>query len=166
MGNGGFCLNTKDKENDIINTLQFPTKEDQKLFANNSTNELINHSNPTINIIYPNYYTNNNNNTNFINTNYRKYFKSYTNKLQDESTNINLSTNINNTIKHSIQTELSPENNFIFLPLGDKYEGEILNNKPHGQGKYYSATGEIRKGSFNNGQLNGKGIMNLINGVY
>ena len=58
------------------------------------------------------------------------------------------------------------ENNFIFLPFGDKYEGEILNNKPHGQGKYYSATGEIREGTFFNGQLNGKGRMNLTNGVY
>ena len=64
---GGLCINTKENHDDIMNTLQFQPnqKEEHKLFANNSPNEFLNHSNPTINIIYPNYYTNNNNNTNY-----------------------------------------------------------------------------------------------------
>ena len=102
MGNGSFCLNSKEPINDKINTLHFQNslKETQKLFSKNVQNDYFNHTNPTINIIYPNYYTNNNNNSNVFTINSRKWYKASTNAKQDDST-IYLS-NINNIMKDPI----------------------------------------------------------------
>ena len=59
-------------------------------------------------------------------------------------------TNNNFNIKNS-------DHNLLNLPPGDKYEGEVANNKPNGKGIYYSITGEIKEGEFIEGRLNGKG---------
>ena len=58
------------------------------------------------------------------------------------------------------------EESVLNLPFGDKYEGEVRNNKPNGKGIYYSITGEIKEGTFIDGHLNGKGKMNLNNGFF
>ncbi len=171
MGNGSICVNTKEYLNERNNTLQYPShsKEQQNLFTN-SIGDYYNLTHPTNNIVYPNYY----NNANFITINSRKWYKAAPKKG-----NSSPFTNHNNNFyirEKSFISEISQQdtksknlntnnnvnkNNFIFLPFGDKYEGELYNNKPHGKGKYYSASGEIREGIFINGQLNGKGKMNL-----
>ena len=161
-------MNRNEIFNERKNTFQFPNniKEEQKLFQNQSVNEFYPNSSQGINIVYPNLYSTNNN-TSYITSNTRKWFKASPgkNSIIENLNNINNTITNNNTLKKVMTTEIS-ENNFLFLPIGDKYEGEILNNKPHGHGKYYSATGEIREGTFFNGQLNGKGRMNLTNGVF
>ena len=43
---------------------------------------------------------------------------------------------MNNSINKLMNSELS-DNNCLLLPFGDKYEGEVLNNMPHGKGKYF-----------------------------
>ena len=77
---------------------------------------------------------------------------------------------ITNSIFNSTNNNLNsnnPDNNILLnLPQGDKYEGEISNNKPNGKGVYYSITGEIKDGFFIDGHLNGKGKMTLNNGFY
>ena len=169
MGNGNICVNTKDYLNDRKFTLQYPShsKEEQKLFPNNYTIDCYNNTNGNKNIIYPNYY----NNSNFITINSRKWFKAApkkNNNADSPYTNMNFSIKEQSLYSEASQHEYNNNinnNNFVFLPFGDKYEGDIYNNKPHGKGKYYSATGEIREGTFINGQLSGKGKMNLCNGI-
>ena len=66
MGNGSICVNSKEYLNERKYTLQYPShsKEEQKLFQNN-IGEFYNFTNPTNNIMYPNYY----NNSNFVTIN-------------------------------------------------------------------------------------------------
>ena len=71
----------------------------------------------------------------------------------------------NNSLNY-INTNNLPEGNMLNIPLGDKYEGDMKNNKPNGKGKYYSITGEIREGEFIDGKLNGQGKMTLSNGFF
>ena len=79
--------------------------------------------------------------------------------LSSNSNSIITNTNNNFNIKSS-------DNNILYLPPGDKYEGEVVNNKPNGKGIYYSITGEIKEGEFIDGRLNGKGKMTLNNGFF
>ena len=48
--------------------------------------------------------------------------------------------------------------------LGSKYEGEMQQNWPHGEGTYTYANGVVYKGSFDKGNFHGKGILTYING--
>ena len=177
MGNGNICVNSRDYVNDRQFTLQHPkySKDMKNLFVNNIPSDYYNQANPSSNkIICQNFF----NNSNFITINSRKWFKAAPKK------NINSLISYNyynfNLKEQSFQSEelqqedktkiidnnINKHDNLIVLPLGDKYEGELYNNKPQGYGKYYSATGVIREGFFINGQLNGKGKMNLNNGIY
>ena len=45
-----------------------------------------------------------------------------------------------------------------------KYDGEFVNNKPEGKGKYYYENGEYYIGEFKNGLRNGEGILYYKNG--
>ena len=54
--------------------------------------------------------------------------------------------------------------NFILLPNGNKYEGELKNGKFHGQGKYTFSNGNIYEGEFNNGKWEGQGKYSFSNG--
>ena len=71
----------------------------------------------------------------------------------------------NNSLNY-INTNNIPESQMLNIPLGDKYEGEMKNNKPHGKGIYHSITGEIKEGEFIDGKLNGQGKMTLSNGFF
>ena len=79
---------------------------------------------------------------------------SYSNKNENNEIFNNLKKGNNNNIR------------FLNLSNGDKYEGEIINNKPNGKGIYYSLNGEIKEGTFLDGHLNGKGKMTLNNGFF
>ena len=180
MGKGNLCANSKDLLHERRNTLQFPShsKEEQKLFST-IINENYNNTNPPSNLVFQNYY----NNSNFITINSRKWYNGAPKKNIESSfisNNNNYILNLYNNKENSFELDtLHQENkfksvnetinknkNYIFLPFGDKYEGDLFNNKPHGKGKYFSSSGEIREGTFINGQLNGKGKMNLSNGIY
>ena len=52
----------------------------------------------------------------------------------------------------------------IFLPNGDKYEGEFKNEKFHGQGKYSFSNGNIYEGKFKDGKSYGLGSFTLPDG--
>ena len=71
----------------------------------------------------------------------------------------------NNSINY-INSNNLPETPMLNIPLGDKYEGEMKNNRPFGKGIYHSITGEIREGEFIDGKLNGPGKMTLSNGFF
>ena len=163
MGNSGICLSNRNIDNEKVNTLKIITnqKEDEIVYSQNPYNDYYNPSQQTGNIIYNNYYTNSNNNYN-----YRNLKNKQKEKEKEETTNTNLNNNMSihtkNNLNEQTQTELSPENNFVYLPLGDKYEGEILNNRPHGKGKYISSTGEIREGNF----IKGKLISNFLKKIF
>ena len=71
----------------------------------------------------------------------------------------------NNSLNY-INPNNIPDAQILNIPLGDKYEGEMKNNKPNGKGIYYSITGEIKEGEFMDGKLNGQGKMTLSNGFF
>ena len=71
----------------------------------------------------------------------------------------------NNSLNY-INSNNLPETQMLNIPLGDKYEGEMKNNKPNGKGIYHSITGEIKEGEFIDGKLNGSGKMTLSNGFF
>ena len=50
------------------------------------------------------------------------------------------------------------------FPNGDKYEGEVENNKLNGKGKYYFSEGGYIKGEFIDGFLNGQGERKFVDG--
>ena len=158
MGNGSICVNSKDYINERKNTLQYPShsKEEQKLFANKIISDYYNNTSPQNNIICPNFY----NNSNFITINSRKWYNAAPKKNLDSYYNNNIYNF--NPKEQSFESDIfhqenklnnNSNNNIIFLPFGDKYEGDLFNNKPHGKGKYYSASGEIREGIFINGKF-------------
>ena len=126
--------------------------------------------------VYDNYYRN----INLINSNYfsinptnppetsRKWHNCV---LQKSSTEVFLGrasdvSSYNNSVNYTNIVNANNNNNSLNLPMGDKYEGEIKDNKPNGKGIYYSITGEIREGIFIDGHLNGKGKMTLNNGFF
>ena len=171
MGIQNYCTCSKDYGEKNF-TLQ-PTNE-----AKNS----IESQTPKSNLkIYDNLY----NNINLINSNYfsinpthhnndpRKFWKNCvpqkgsaevffgrTSEISSFSNSI-YTVNNNNLNSNNIH-----ENNILNLPYGDKYEGEINNNKPNGKGIYYSIMGEIKEGNFVDGRLNGHGKMTLNNGFF
>ncbi len=49
---------------------------------------------------------------------------------------------------------------------GDRYEGEIRGNKPHGKGTYISKDGIMYIGDFKDGKRNGHGILNWTSGLH
>ena len=61
----------------------------------------------------------------------------------------------------TIKDKEKDNNNTLNLPIGDKYEGEIQDQKPHGKGKYISSDGKIREGIFEKGLLKGEGKITL-----
>ena len=127
MGNAALCTYCKEIFNEKSNTYQIPSQfiEEQKKID-------IQPDNQNINIIYPNYYTNNNidrSPTHYNALNCLKYKGISPIKTSPEE-NSNMHITDNNCTKNLMNTELS-ENKSVFLPLGDKYEGELLNHKPH-----------------------------------
>jgi len=50
------------------------------------------------------------------------------------------------------------------LKNGDKYEGELKDDKPHGKGIYYLANGNRYEGEFEEGKKHGKGRMYRVGG--
>ena len=52
----------------------------------------------------------------------------------------------------------------MYYPNGDKYEGDFINNKAEGNGKYIMKDGIYYIGQFKNYLRNGKGIMYYPNG--
>ena len=170
MGAEGYCYFPKDYGEKNF-TLQ-PKKDDK------NQNSKIQSSRVNL---YDNYY----HNINLINSNYfsisptnnnetsRKWKNCVPQKNSNEifygrSSDVSSNNNIlnNENIYNNEDINKNINNNAINLPLGDKYEGEIKNNKPNGKGIYYSVTGEIKEGTFVNGLLNGKGKMTLNNGLF
>ena len=49
---------------------------------------------------------------------------------------------------------------------GGIYDGELLNNWPHGRGKYTFENGNVYEGEFHQGDFHGQGRMNFGNGGY
>jgi len=49
-------------------------------------------------------------------------------------------------------------------PTGERYEGEMLNFQPHGEGKFTTKAGAGYTGGFAEGQFHGQGTMNFANG--
>lgn len=45
---------------------------------------------------------------------------------------------------------------------GDSYDGEMRSNKPHGYGQLVSPNGCVRVGKFENGNMNGKGVIRFV----
>ena len=107
MGNGNICVHSGDDLNERKFTLQYPShsKEEQNLFTNNMPFEYYNNTNPTNNIIIPNYY----NNSNFITINSRKWYKAAPKKTFESQFN---STNYNFNFKEqSFESETSQREN-------------------------------------------------------
>ena len=171
MGADGYCSFSKDYGEKIITMSK---KEDKDI---NKKSKL---KNSSINL-YDNYYRN----INLINSNYfsisptnngetsRKWQNCIPQKNSNEMflgrpSNISCNNNLNsdNILISKDLNNLKSNYNTLNLPLGDKYEGEICNNKPNGKGIYYSITGEIKEGTFVDGHLNGKGKMTLNNGFF
>ena len=147
MGNGSLCNNNRDLMLEQKFTVQNSIHPKEELTDNNGMNN--------INSDTSDYYIKNS----------RKWFKA---ALKKEDNPIYIS---NNTFKEEYICQNKEDinkikNRIFFLPYGDKYEGEVVNNQPNGKGKYFTATGEIREGPFINGKLNGKGKMNLPNGIF
>ena len=58
-------------------------------------------------------------------------------------------------------------NDFFLLILynvGDVYEGEYVNEKKHGKGKYTSANGDVYEGDFVEGKKCGQGVFTYSSG--
>lgn len=62
------------------------------------------------------------------------------------------------------QPKVSTHDDFHRLPNGDKYAGEIVNNKPHGEGVYIFAGGNQYAGEFKNGKPHGIGKFTFSTG--
>ncbi len=172
MGVEGYCTCTKDygEKNFTLSNNNDDKKVTQKKKENNLKKSLK---------VYDNYFSN----VNLINSNYfsinpTNHPPETTRKWQNcifqkSSTEVFLGrvsdvSSYNNSINYTNPSLLNTNNNnnSMNLPMGDKYEGEIKNNKPNGKGIYYSITGEIREGIFIDGHLNGKGKMTLNNGFF
>ena len=53
----------------------------------------------------------------------------------------------------------------LYYPNGNiQYEGDWVNNKKEGNGKYILEDGEYYKGEWKNGSINGKGTLYYSNG--
>ena len=57
----------------------------------------------------------------------------------------------------SIQTWTNCQGSHTYSDSGDKYIGEFLNNKRHGQGVYYYSSGAKYVGDFKDGEPHGQG---------
>ena len=62
------------------------------------------------------------------------------------------------------QPKVSANDDFHRLPNGDKYAGDIVNNKPHGEGVYIFAGGNRYAGEFKNGKPHGIGAFTFSTG--
>lgn len=52
----------------------------------------------------------------------------------------------------------------IVFKNGDLYEGQVLNEQPHGKGKYKFSNGSHYQGEFKNGKFHGQGrLVDLFN---
>ena len=169
MGVEGYCTCSKDVGEKV---LTFQSTNDNKEIQNSPA------KNTRINL-YDNFYNNNINlkNSNVFsvnsNINNNETSRKWQNCVpQKNSTEIfigrasDVSYNINNENNNSLNSNTEKNNNLLNLPLGDKYDGEIKDNKPNGKGIYYSISGEIKEGIFKDGLLNGKGKMTLNNGFF
>ena len=168
MGVEGYCSCSKDIGEKI---LTFQNTNDNKEMPNSDL------KNSRMNL-YDNFYNNNINlktsNTFGINTNNNiESSRKWQNCVPQKNTNeifigraSDISYNNNIESNNSLNTNTEKNSNILNLPIGDKYEGEIKDNKPNGKGIYYSITGEIKEGIFKDGLLNGKGKMTLNNGFF
>ena len=170
MGVEGYCTCSKDygEKNFTLSNNDDNKKAIKKKENNNLQKSLKVYDNYNINLINPNYFSINS--TNHPPETSRKWQNCIPQKSSTEVfigrasdvSSYNNSANYTNT--NLVNT--NNNNNSLNLPMGDKYEGEIKNNKPNGKGIYYSITGEIREGIFIDGHLNGKGKMTLNNGFF
>ena len=170
MGVEGYCTCSKDygEKNFTLSHNDDTKKAIQKKENNNPQKSLKVYDNYNINLINPNYFSINS--TNHHPETSRKWQNCVPQKSSTEVfigresdvSSYNNSANYTNTNL----VNSNKNNNSLNLPMGDKYEGEIKNNKPNGKGIYYSITGEIREGIFIDGHLNGKGKMTLNNGFF
>ena len=173
MGVESFCSCSKDcgensftfQQNNKINNISMTNKEKS---TQNPPNQkpnvkLLDNCYRNINLINSNYFS-----INSTNPHDPKKWQNCV--IQKNSTEVFYGraseiSSFNNSINY-INTNNAPETQMLNIPLGDKYEGEMKNNKPNGKGIYHSITGEIREGEFIDGKLNGQGKMTLSNGFF
>ncbi len=93
--------------------------------------------------------------------------------LQDENSNFNSFTNLNNREKTILEIKYigfwkndSPHGKGIyFFPDGESFQGDWVYGKKSGIGKLYYSNGQLKyKGEFENDKLHGKGIFHYLNG--
>lgn len=72
----------------------------------------------------------------------------------------------NNTFYNKKTTKVSVKNGFYIEDLGngEKYEGNYVENKKSGQGKYYFSDGSVYDGNWENDIMQGKGKLTWKNG--
>lgn len=69
--------------------------------------------------------------------------------------------------KEEAVEKIKEDDTKVDMPLvwnGGSYEGELKNDKPHGQGKWEGPDGEEYKGSFKKGFFDGYGVLKKANG--
>ena len=166
MGIEGYCTCPVEYGEKVFT---FPSDNDNKKIRNNTS---IQKSNMSL-------YENCNYNLHLINSNYfsinaasetaRKWPNFEPQKNSNEmfiGRQSNVSCNNKNENSELYNDLKKTNSNILNLSNGDKYKGDIINNKPNGKGIYYSITGEIKEGTFIDGHLNGNGKMTLNNGFF
>lgn len=66
----------------------------------------------------------------------------------------------------SIQTWTNCQGSHTYSDSEDKYIGEFLNNKRHGQGAYYYSSGAKYVGDFKDGEPTAKAVTNTATKIY
>ena len=153
MGVEGYCTCSKDygEKNFTLSNNDDNKKTIQKKENNNLHKSLKVCDNYNINLINSNYFSINS--TNHPPESSRKWQncipqKSSTEVFFGRASDVS---SYNNSVNYTNTNLGNGNNNSLNLPIGDKYEGEIKNNKPNGKGIYYSITGEIKEGIFLDG---------------
>ena len=170
MGSEGYCTCSKDIGEKSFTLKPLPKDNNRTNIKKDKNDEISVYDNyyKNINLINSNYFSINP--TNHNNENHKKWQNCVLQKNAaetfyghpSEKNTINNSINYTNT--NNINNNI--DSNTLNIPMGDRYEGEIKNNKPNGQGMYFAITGEIKEGNFKDGLLNGKGKMTLSNGFF
>ena len=99
----------------------------------------------------------------FLKNSYSSIFKSGP-KPRKESTPRNSPKSYKNTQSNPHQQDFSTQT--ILLPNGDRYEGQVLEDKMHGKGVYAFANGDIYDGDFYMDERLGKGFYQHDSGAW